>query len=1017
MRILSAALAVLCALQSAAQSLTVTTFAGNRAGPGYTDGTSAFAQFGYYNLDVASDANGNVYVADGENFTVRRIAPDGTVTTFAGLAGASGFLVNGRGGAARFTYARSIAVDPSGNVYVEDNDILRKISPQGVVSTFGSAWNPIATDRLGNVYGVEIVGGSSFGITKVNPSGVSSLIPNSTSANWPTGMAINAAGEIYVARGGTIDKITSAGVVSPVPTSVFAFGLAFEASGDLLITTYNTNTIVRKTPSGQETTIAGANNQQGSTDGPALDARFVYPSGITVTPSGAIYVTEVAARVRKIASGIVSTIGRDPEPGSNDGTLETARFNHPSDIVGDGSGNFYVADTFSRTIRKITSGGQVTTFAGTAGQVGTADGTGAAARFFSPVALAIDSSGNLFVAEDIVHTIRKITPAGVVTTFAGSPQNSGAVDGTGTAARFFSPQAIAIDASDNLYVADRLNHAIRKITPAGVVTTFAGTMGSAGNTEGTGTAARFTRPYGITIDGGNLFVTANYAVRKITLPGAVVTTWAGVSGTRGSLNGTGTAARFDNLSYVTSDGAGNLFVRDNTNIRKIDSGAAVTTAILPQNGCVDGTGTIARLFVPLGMWSDHAGKLYIADSYGSNIRLARLPGIDDIATTSASSTPINTVVQLGTSPDTAASWQWSIVRRPSGSVAELSATNIKNPTFTPDVADLYTFLLRAEGPAGVRYSTIDVSATDSCDPLASVVASMTSGSPESCVDGNGGTASVAVNGGGSVTIQWGWRATPDGTTHPIGGATSSSYIIHAADFESAGTKYLVASVTSSCGVTLVSNAIEVTINTPPAVTISASTAVYSNAAFNYATASDAGPGATYSWSIANGAISGGANTRTLEYTAGFSGEVTLTVTVTKGGCVTMQQVNVPIMNRPAGATMLHLVTPCRVVDTRDVGGAIENNTTRNVAIGGLCGVPVGAKAVALNITAIAPPATGFLALYPSNAAWPGNSTLNYRAGKVRANNAVVSIAPDGTLTVKNVGATTHFLIDVTGYFQ
>jgi sugar lactone lactonase YvrE len=267
----------------------------------------------------------------------------------------------------------------------------------------------------------------------------------------------------------------------------------------------------------------------------------------------------------------------------------------------------YVCDTSNHTIRKITPAGVVTTFAGTAGIVGSTDGTGTNAKFNLPSGITIDSSGNLYVSDNSNHTIRKITPAGVVTTFAGSAGSFGSTDGTGTAARFFKPQGIIIDSSDNLYVCDVFNHTIRKITPAGVVTTIAGTAGSTGSVDGTGTAARFNNPIGITIDSSNnLYVCdgLNHTIRKIT-PAGVVTTIAGSAGTYGSTDGTGTAARFQQPLGITIDSSNNLYVCDifNHTIRKITPAGVVTTfaGTAGSTGSVDGTGTAARFYQPLGI--------------------------------------------------------------------------------------------------------------------------------------------------------------------------------------------------------------------------------------------------------------------------------------------------------------------------------------------------------------------------------------------------------------------------------
>src|SRR6185436_15116049 len=521
-------------------------------------------------------------------------------------------------------------------------------------------------------------------------------------------------------------------------------------------------------------------------------------------------------------------------------------------------------------------------------------------------------------------------------------------------------------------------------------------------------------------DGGNLYVVDknNYTIRMITVPGAVVTTFAGSTGQAGLDDGTGTSARLWFPNALTFDG-GNLYVVESGRLRKITAAAEVTTiAGSPsRNAIVEGTGSFARFNQPEGIASDGAGNLYVPDWSVGNIRHARVPGIADIATASSTTPSVNTVVQLDTAPSTATSWQWSIFRRPAGSVAELSATNIRNPTLTPDVADLFVVLLRAEGPAGVRYSTLEITPAG-CDPIANVVASISS--PLMCINGSGVSASVAVDGGGTLSYQWGWRTTSGGAVTPIGGAQSSGYSLNSADFAGAGSYYLVVTVTPSCGPAIVSNQLFVTIKEPPSATLSASSGVFANGPHNYASVSDAGAGATYSWSVTNGSLNTGQGTRNIEYTAGASGAVSIDVVVSRDGCSTSVNAGVPIIPRAEGAVMYYTVTPCRVFDTRVTGPALASSTAQTVAMTGVCGIPSSAKAVAINATVVGPGGMGWLTVFPADAALPATSNLNYATGKTRANNAIVPLSTIGELKVFNYNSNasaTHFIIDIVGYYE
>jgi sugar lactone lactonase YvrE len=257
---------------------------------------------------------------------------------------------------------------------------------------------------------------------------------------------------------------------------------------------------------------------------------------------------------------VVSTLGGTGAQGFVDGIGTAASFSSPEGVAVDRSGNVFVADASNNAIRKITTAGVVSTLAG-GESIGFVNGTGTAASFGHPTGVAVDSSGNVFVADNWNFAIRKITPAGVVSTLAGG-ESVGFENGTGTKASFKWPHGVAVDNSGNVFVADKGNHAIRKITPAGVVTTFAGT-GAQGFVNGTGTAASFFNPTGISVDnGGNVFVAdwGNNAIRKITTAGVVSTLAGGES--IGFVNGTGTAASFSGTIGVAADSSGNVFVAD-----------------------------------------------------------------------------------------------------------------------------------------------------------------------------------------------------------------------------------------------------------------------------------------------------------------------------------------------------------------------------------------------------------------------------------------------------------------------
>ena len=739
-----------------------------------------------YSMDLTIDTAGNLYIADTYNSLIRKVTPEGIISTIAGT-GVYGY--SGDGGQAtqaQLKYPRSLTMDSIGNLYIADSSShrIRKITPEGIISTIAGTGvdgysgddgqaaqaqlkypSGLTIDSAGNLY---IADSSNHRIRKVTSEGIISTIAgtgfNGYSGDggqaieaqlyFPRSLTTDSAGNLYIADSSNhrIRKITPEGIISTIAgTGIngysgdggqaaqaqlsYPYGLNMDNTGNLYIADSSNHRIRKIIPEGIISTIAGTGvNGYSGDGGQATQAQLSYPKGLTSDIDGNLYIADSSnSRIRKriialsdsdgdfIASFkdnclFVSNINQTDSDGDgfgnecdddndNDGLTDSEEIawgSNPflADTDGDGLndylesllGTYYyltdtdndglsdyqeyywktnplvidtdgdydndgvgdssdVCPTFYDPNQENTDGDSfgdacdtdgvdyiINTIAGTGVDGYNGDGGLAAqAQLSYPYGLTMDNSGNLYIADTYNSSIRKITPEGIISTIAGTGDYGYSGDGgLATQAQLDEPYGLTIDSAGNLYIADTYNNCIRKVTPEGIISTIAGTgdYGYSGD-GGLAVQAQLDSPYDLTMDNaGNLYIadTYNYRIRKVT-PEGIISTIAGTGdyGYSGD-GGLATQAQLDDPHGITIDAAGNLYIADtyNNRIRKVSSEGIITTIAGTGNYGYSGYGSLAtqaQLDEPYGLTMDSTGNLYIADTYNYRIRKVTPEGI------------------------------------------------------------------------------------------------------------------------------------------------------------------------------------------------------------------------------------------------------------------------------------------------------------------------------------------------------------------------------------------------------
>ena len=630
----------------------------------HADGPGSAARF-YWPSGVALGPDSTLYVADSENHCIRRISPTGQVSTLAGGAGAG--YADGLGRTARFWQPTDVAVDATGVVYVADaqNHCLRRISPDGQVTTLAGspgeeayADGPRETARFGQLGGLALDAAGTLYVTDntharvcaVSPSGqVRTLARSYISTEPDTGyvispvdVAIGPGGTLYVAdqQRGVLRMSADKGlqplpVVKSDPAAkpwlARLAGLVVDPTGVVYTTEEANGQIWRLGPDGYRQQWAGVPHDSYTIppppmqEGPRNVASFNSPKGLALAPDGTLYVADAGNhRIRRLGSdGQVRTWAGTGNATLLDGRGTAARFNAPLDIAATADGTVYVADTYNHCIRKITPDGRVTTLAGT-GQPGLRNGPGRLARFRYPTGVAVDRRGVVYVADRDNHCIRRISPTGQVTTVAGTGV-AGFANGPARTARFRWPSDVVVAPDGTLYVADRGNGRVRRIRPDGQVGTLVrgGAAGSRESSSGIGTptalalAANGTLYVGAEEETGGVL----YAVS----PAGRVRYVAGGGGDRWLNDGKGSEVTFGNMSGMVVDGQGRIYVAESNmhQIRRVTPAGVVSTVAHGAGVFGPAESVLPDMDNPNGLAMGPGGTIYLTNGGGNCILILK----------------------------------------------------------------------------------------------------------------------------------------------------------------------------------------------------------------------------------------------------------------------------------------------------------------------------------------------------------------------------------------------------------
>ncbi len=1009
------------------------------------NGPAASAQLGPNLLGTAVDNFGNLYIADSSNGRVRKVS-GGIITTVAGggVPDDNGDLGDGGSATDAVLGPQGIAVDTVGSLYIADtsNGRIRKVVG-GIITTVAGSW---------------------FGSNADNISATSATL------SFPAGVAVDNSFNLYIAETGNnrIRKVSWWGTITTVAgggsdargegisaTSAalnLPSGIAVDNAGRLYITETGNNRIREVSEWAFITTLAGSGTPGYNGDNiSATSAELSFPNptgivntraiGVAVDNSGNLFIADVGNdRIRKVSSGIITTVvGHGVAYGGDGAVAMSAQLNRPGGTAVDSGGNLFIVDSIDCVVRKVAAGtGIISTVVGIGGACGyNGDGISATSARISPLGVAVDNAGDLYIADSNNQRVRKVS-GGIITTVAGNGNQGYSGDGgSATSAELHNVSGVAVDSSGNLYIADVGNFRVRKVS-GGIVTTVAGN--GTGSYSGDGSSAVSTGlvPSGVAVDySGNLYI-VNGTSRILKVSGGIITTVAG-NGTEGyngdNISATSAALSLSNPAGVAVDNSGNLYIADLfCRIRKVSGGIITTVAGNGTHGFSGdgGVATSAQLNSPSFVTVDTSGIVYISDTLNNRIRRLTPTSPVTVSVNVTSSPAGLTLIVDGTSITTPQVFAWipgschtvSANTQAVGTGTQylpvgtfpadpcFSSTGSYNVNFT---TQYYLSTSAGTGgtispPSGWYNSGTGVSV------FAMPVAGYSFANFSGALTGTTNPQSISMNAPASVFANFAaqgsggldfYPVTPCrvADTRPAAGFTGQ----FGPPSMTGGQTRIFNIPSSPCGVpaTAAAYSLNITVVTKGYLGI-LSIWPAGQPMPNISTLNSY---STTSTVIANAAI----------VPAGTNGAISVYVTDATDLIIDING----YFQSAANGLKFFPVTPCRLVDTRvssfqsEFGPpSLAAGATRSFTIpsNNACGIPSSAAAYSLNMTAVPRTTLGFLSIWPAGQPLPNVSTLNvYNAGTVVANAAIVPAGTGGAINAYVTDAT-DLVVDVNGYF-